>query len=316
MLLAMVAGGGGYVWSFARYTEPGPLSVERLLVVPAGTGVRSIATQLEQERVISDSLVFRVAVRARRDGRRLQAGEYRFQAGVNMQSVINLLISGKTVVRKVTIPEGLSSDQVISLLQRTEGLSGNVEAPAEGSLLPSTYHFSFGDGRDELVVRMSRALDQAMAELWLKRKPNLPFQTPREAVVLASIVEKETGLEGERRRIAGVFVNRLRKGMKLQSDPTVIYALAKGRGSLGRLLERRDLAVQSAYNTYLHKGLPPAPIANPGLAALKAVLNPLATRELYFVADGSGGHVFARTLKEHQRNVQRWRRIRSQRKTP
>ncbi len=307
-LLALLAAGGGYVWGYARYTGPGPLSMDKLLHVPSGQGVRGIARRLRDEGVVSNVWVFYAAVRTRRVAHRLQAGEYRFPVAINMRDVIDLLVAGKTVVRKLTVPEGLSSAAVVKLIARTEGLVGVAATPAEGSLLPDTYHFSYGDDTAGMIARMTAALDAAMAEMWPGRAPNLPFATPEEAVVLASMVEKETGLAAERPRIAAVFVNRLRKGMKLQSDPTVAYALTLGQRPLDRALTTVDLAFDSPFNTYVISGLQSMPIANPGRDSLRAVLNPMRSRELYFVADGTGGHVFARTFKEHKRNVRRWRK--------
>ena len=193
-----------------------------------------------------------------------------------------------------------------------DGLTGTIDArPLEGALLPETYHYSWGDGRPELIARMRRNMAQVLAELWPGRQSDLPLKTPGEALILASIVEKETAIATERRRVAAVFVNRLRRGMRLQSDPTVVYGVTGGTGRLARALNRQDLAKPTLYNTYRIDGLPPTPIANPGRASIEAVLNPLTTAELYFVADGSGGHAFAKTLAEHNKNVRRWRRLRT-----
>ncbi len=212
-----------------------------------------------------------------------------------------------------TLAEGLTSHEIVALVEQAEALEGAVEAvPSEGSLLPETYHYARGDRRGDLVVRMSRARDELLRVLWPGRAPNLPVATPEHAVVLASIVEKETGVAGERPLVASVFVNRLQKGMRLQSDPTVVYGLTGGTGPLGRALTRKDLQAPSPNNTYLNRGLPPGPIANPGRAALEAVLNPAQTAFLYFVADGSGGHAFAKTLAEHNRNVAKWRKFQKQ----
>ena len=209
------------------------------------------------------------------------------------------------------MPEGLTVAEVLALVGGAEGLAGEADgALAEGALLPETYNYSWGDDRGDLVDRMAAAMDAALAELWEGRADELPFDTPEEALVLASIVEKETGIAGERARVAAVFVNRLRRGMRLQSDPTVVYALTEGSGALGRQLIRDDLAVQHPYNTYVHAGLPPGPIANPGRASIAAALDPAVSGDLYFVADGSGGHAFAPTLAQHNRNVARWRRLR------
>jgi UPF0755 protein len=221
------------------------------------------------------------------------------------------------VVRRLTVPEGLTSAEVLALVGAAEGLVGELGSPPpEGALLPETYHYGYGDTRAGLIDRMRRAMRDALSEIWAKRLPDLPLGSPEEAAVLASLVEKETAVSSERARIASVFTNRLRRDMRLQSDPTVVFALTQGQGRLERPLRKADLEVDSPYNTYLVKGLPPAPIANPGRAALLAAVRPLATDEFYFVADGSGGHAFARTFKEHQANVRRWRQVQAeQRKT-
>ena len=214
------------------------------------------------------------------------------------------------MVRRLTVAEGLTTFDVLARLGATEGLKGLApQGLGEGQLLPETYHFSYGDARADIVRRMRAAMTSAVERLWAARVPDLPLNSPAEALILASIIEKETGLAEERARVASVFINRLRAGMRLQSDPTVVYALTHGQGKLGRRLTRTDLRDQSLYNTYVHKGLPPGPIANPGIAAIAAALNPARSGDLYFVADGSGGHVFARTLAAHNRNVRRWRKL-------
>jgi UPF0755 protein len=229
-----------------------------------------------------------------------------------MRGAVEILRKGDTVVRRVTIPEGLSSHQVVALLLQTPGLRGEVaEAPAEGTLLPETYHFSYGDERAVLLARMAEAMNTTLAKLWPKRDQGLPFASPDEARSLAAMVEKETSLAEERPRVAGVFINRLRRGMRLQSDPTVVYGLTGGARPLGRALSREDLDRPTPYNTYRIGGLPPGPIANPGRAAIWAVLHPMVSNELYFVADGTGGHAFAATFAQHRRNVRRWRRAKA-----
>lgn len=230
-----------------------------------------------------------------------------------MREVMDKLERGDTLVRRLTVPEGLTSREVAALLEQAEGLVGSMtEVPEEGSLLPETYHYSHGDSREGLIARMSEALDETLEALWRSRAGDLPLASPREALILASIVEKETGVPQERPLVASVFVNRLRKGMRLQSDPTVAYGLTLGGQPLDRPLTKKDLAQSTPYNTYLIQGLPPGPIASAGKAALEAVLAPADTELLYFVADGSGGHAFARSLEEHNRNVASWRRIQKQ----
>ena len=285
------------------------------LVIPAGTGVQGIATLLSDAGIIRDPLIFRLAARLYGADKQLKAGEYLFPTHVSIRTAIDILKGGETLVRRVTFPEGLTIKQIEAILWHADGLFESMPSPmVEGSLLPETYHFSWGDTRREIVVRMARAMDETLSELWANRKEGLPFATPAEAVVLASIVEKETGVAEERPLVAGVFINRLRAGMRLQSDPTVIYALSGGEGDLGRDLTRADLKILSPYNTYQNEGLPPGPIANPGRASLAAVLRPAETKALYFVADGNGGHVFADTLKAHNQNVAKWRKIRDAQK--
>ncbi|MEC8165372.1 MAG: endolytic transglycosylase MltG, partial [Pseudomonadota bacterium] len=228
--------------------------------------------------------------------------------------ILGLLMAGKTALRQVTIPEGLMVSEVVAILDVAPALEGTTPVPPEGSILPETYSYQFGETRAEVLNRMSKAMQHLLADLWANRKPGLPFKDPIEAVILASIVERETGVAEERSRVAGVFVNRLRRGMRLQSDPTVAYAATNGKQPLGRPLTRKDLDAAHPYNTYWIKGLPPSPISNPGRAALAATLNPLETDELYFVADGTGGHAFAKTLAEHNRNVAKWRKLQRERK--
>jgi len=310
--LVLIAGLLAY-FIIDRFERPGPLTADTVILIPQGSGVEAIARQLHEAGAIEDTLVFRLGVRLLRVGRELRAGEYLFPVALSNRDAIDLLRSGQTVVRRLTLAEGLTSQEIVALLEQAEALEGAVDSvPPEGSLLPETYHYARGDDRGELVARMGRARDELLSELWPRRAPNLPVATPEEAVVLASIVEKETGIAGERPQVASVFVNRLRKGMRLQSDPTVVYGLTGGTGPLGRALTRKDLQAPSPYNTYLNPGLPPGPIANPGRAALEAVLNPAQTPFLYFVADGSGGHAFAKTLAEHNRNVAKWRKLQMQ----
>ena len=304
LLAATIAG-----YAYEQYVRPGPLLVAAHVIVPRGASVADIAELLSTANVIFSPLLFRLAARVEHVGSSLRAGEYQFPAGTSMRQAVAMLRSGDVIVRKLTVPEGLSSRQVIALLGEAPGLEGEVVAfPAEGALLPATYNYSWGDGRNEMVRRMSGAMGAVLDELWASRDAGLPLVSPRDAVILASIVEKETALAFERPRVAAVFLNRLRAGMKLQADPTVAYAVWGGIPP-PRTLGAADLQINSPYNTYVYEGLPPGPIANPGRASLEAVLRPARCEDLFFVADGSGGHSFSRTLEEHNRNVARWRRL-------
>ena len=306
--LAIILAIAGWLYVHGRFDTPGPLREERTLVLPQGLGAFDIADRLAEAEVIDDPVLFVAGLWIEDKQHALKAGEYAFEALIAPRGVMEKLIAGDTVVRRVTIAEGMTSAEVVTALQAAPGLEGEIAAvPAEGSLLPETYHYARGDSRAALIERMRSGMVSLVDELWSARDPEVGLQDAGQAVVLASVVEKETAAAEERPIIAGVFLNRLRTGMRLQSDPTVIYALTGGKGPLGRPLARADLRVESPYNTYRHGGLPPGPIANPGRAALAAVLHPAETSALYFVADGSGGHAFAETLDEHNRNVARWR---------
>lgn len=316
VVLLGVVFGAVSVWAYAQFVRPGPLAAAKTVIISRGAGLDGIAAQLAAAGVLPGPLVFRVGAWLSGRDKSLRAGEYAFAARISPRQVVALLQSGKTVVRRLTVAEGLTTAQVLAQLNRTEGLEGDLPSPpGEGALLPETYHFSYGERRDAMVARMRAAMDETLARLWDSRAPGLPLKSPREALILASIVERETALPEERGRIAAVFLNRLGKGMRLQSDPTVAYALTGGLGPLGRPLSRADLKTPSPFNTYLIDGLPPGPVCNPGRAAMAAVLDPVATEDLYFVADGTGGHVFARTLGEHNRNVVRWRKFRKNQRT-
>ncbi len=311
-LLALLAGGLA-LYAIDRFERAGPLAADGIVYIPRGTGFDGITRRLEQAGVIDDQLIFRLGVRTLRAARGLRAGEYNFPAGVSMRGAVELLLSGETVVHRLTFPEGLTSAEALALIAGAEALEGNAgPVPPEGSILPETYHYARGDSRAELIARMRRDMEMVLGELWLERADGLPLDRREDAVILAAIVEKETAVPDERPLIASVYLNRLEKGMRLQSDPTVVYGLTGGTGPLGRALTHEDLQAANPYNTYLNAGLPPGPIANPGRATLAAVLHPAETGYLYFVADGSGGHRFARTLREHNRNVAKWRVIKKQ----
>lgn len=308
-LATAIAIGSVFAWGYAEFTRPGPLPVPRVVVVPSGAGLERISSTLHTNGVIQHPEVFALGAKLAGEARNLKAGEYRFPEHVSPRDAMAILKSGRTVARRLTFAEGLTVSQVVEKLIASDGLSGDVPSEiVEGSLLPETYHFSHGDDRAALLARMAQGMSRLLAELWPQRAPDLPYSTIEEAVVLASIIERETGLEEERGFIAGVFANRLRLGMRLQSDPTVAYGIAPG--GLGRPLSRADLKTPSPYNTYVIKGLPPMPICNPGAGSIRAALRPTKTDFLYFVADGTGGHAFARSLKEHNRNVAKWRRSR------
>jgi len=290
-------------WARVKIAEPGPAMAPVSVVIPKGTTSADIGALLKESDAIESSWLFLLATRL--SGRQsLLAGEYNFPARASLASIIEMMHRGQTVVRKVTIAEGLTVFQVLAQLRITEGLTGNAGlVPEEGSLLPQTYFFSLGDSREALLLRMTHAMNETIDDLWRHRAPNAPLNNKIDAIILASVVERETAIPEERAHIAAVFYNRLKLHMKLQSDPTVIFAVSNAEGLLDRPLTRDDLSVKSPYNTYQVDGLPPGPICNPGRASLEAVLHPAVSDDLYFVADGSGGHVFAKTLSEHNRNV-------------
>ena len=311
ILLALVGTAGGGILFYKQWHGRGPLTVDATVVIENGTSTTGIGRQLEEAGVVEDYRLFALGVHLFSGGRPLRAGEYKFGAGMSEEQVMRMMLSGATVARRITVPEGYTTAQILRLVSAAEGLVGELppDLPGEGHLLPETYFYTRGETRFTMINRMSEAMQQALQKLWDQRAADLPYDSIEKALALASIVEKETSSPTERAHIAGVFVNRLRKGMPLQSDPTVIYAVTNGSGPLGRPISSADLQVKSPYNSYLYKGLPPGPICNPGLAAIQAVLHPLATKDLYFVADGTGGHAFASTLAEHNKNVAAWRKI-------
>jgi UPF0755 protein len=307
--LAALAAAGWGIWTYAG---PGPTAKAgaTTVVLSKGAGVTGIADQLAAAHVISSKPVFVLA--AKLGGGSLKAGEYEFRSRISIAQVLAKLRAGRVVRHLITVPEGWTSEMAAEAVTRSPVLQGSVQTPAEGALLPETYEVRRGEERAAVMARMQEAQTKLLAQLWPSRQPGLPFTTPEQAVTLASIVEKETALPDERPRIAAVYINRLRAGMRLESDPTTIYGISRGR-PLGRGITRAELAEVNAYNTYQMAGLPPTPIANPGKAAIAAVLNPPQTSELFFVANGQGGHVFASTFAEHQKNVAHWREIERQR---
>jgi UPF0755 protein len=303
-----LAGAAGW-WVYREMTGPGPLTEARIVVIPPHTGLAGVADVLAQDGVVRHRLPLKIAAALSGDISALQAGEYEFPAGTSPLQATAIIASGKTVRHKLTIPEGLTSFAVVALVRAAPALAGNVGLPPpEGSLMPDTYFYRYGEQRGEILDRMTREMKHELAAVWARRQPDLPLANPEQLLILASIVERETARTDERPRIAAIFLNRLRLGMPLEADPTVIFALSDGGAKeFDRRLTRADLQTPSPYNTYVEKGLPPGPIDNPGNAALRAAARPAQTDDLYFVADGNGGHVFAKTLAEHNRNVAQYR---------
>ncbi|WP_158810876.1 endolytic transglycosylase MltG [Beijerinckia sp. L45] len=300
------------VWGEHRLREPGPLTADKVVFILKGS-TGDIVDKLADEGVIESPLTVQIALMVKNlqgDKERLKAGEYLFKRQATIDDVIATLVSGKQILHTITIPEGLTSQQVVQRLHDADVLVGDMrDPPKEGSILPETYKVARGSTRAELLSKMKDDQRKAVDQIWARRSPDLPLRSPYEMVTLASIVEKETGKADERSRVAGVFINRLRKHMRLQSDPTIVYGLVGGQGTLGHSISHDELLKPTAYNTYTIDGLPPGPIDNPGRAALEAVANPSRTGDLYFVADGTGGHAFADTIEQHNKNVIRWRQL-------
>jgi UPF0755 protein len=317
-LFLMLGAGAVAALLYHQFETPGPLAVSRVITVPKGEGRIEIATRLEREGAISNRWAFIANYLLRNSVHKpfeLKAGDYEIKKNASMADIMEMLTQGRGVLSKLTIPEGMTSLQIVEKLRGEEELVGDItEVPPEGSLLPDTYRFSKGMERRELIERMQAEMQRVLTTVWERRQPSLPISTPEEAIIFASIVEKETGRADERGRVAAVFMNRLKKGMRLQSDPTVIYGIAGGQGTLGRSITRADLDQKTAHNTYQIGGLPPTPICNPGRSAIEATLNPAATTDLYFVADGTGGHTFSDTLKEHNAAVTNWRKVEREKK--
>jgi len=312
LVLLLVAGLAVGLWFIQGWNGAGPAKQPTAVVIESGTSLIEAADQLEKAGVIASAERFLFQAKIFGSREPIKAGEYEFPARASHAEILSLLQDARTLQRMVTIPEGLPSVLVHERLMKAPTLTGEVPVPEEGSVLPNSYSYQRGEARAEVVKRMQAAMTKTLNELWPKRNPATVVKSPREAVILASIVEKETGKASERRMIAGVYSNRLRVGMKLDADPTVIYPITKGR-PLGRRILRSELNDDNGYNTYARAGLPPGPIANPGKESIAAVLNPAPTQALYFVADGTGGHVFANTLAEHEANRRKWYAIRKAR---
>ncbi|WP_454618694.1 endolytic transglycosylase MltG [Bradyrhizobium cenepequi] len=314
LIILMIGAGTAYYYGKQTLEAPGPLQEDKIVNIPQRAGKRDIADILQREGVIDvNPWVFIGSVFAMKASSDLKPGEYSFQKSASLRDVIGTIVEGKVVQHAVTIPEGLTSEQIVARLSDNDIFTGSVrEIPREGTLLPETYKFPRGTTREQVIQRMQQTQKRVLAEIWERRNPDIPVKTPEQLVTLASIVEKETGKADERSRVSAVFVNRLRQKIKLQSDPTIIYGLVGGKGTLGRPIKRSEIAQPSPYNTYVIDGLPPGPIANPGRASLEAAANPARTRDLFFVADGSGGHAFTETYDQHQKNVAKLRSMEKQ----
>lgn len=316
VVILLVAGGVVFYIGKQQFDKPGPSTTAETVMIPSSTGVREIAEMLERQGLINDARIFLVGLRMHGADSSIKAGEYEIKAHASMRDIMELLESGKSVLYSLTVPEGMTVTQAFEKIANTPELSGEMpeELPEEGSLATDTIRFTRGLPRQEVLDKLKAQQQHLIQDIWERRAEDLPLKDINEFVTLASIVEKETGRSDERSRVAAVFLNRLERGMRLQSDPTVIYGLFGGEGKpADRPIYKSDLETKTPYNTYLIDGLPPTPIANPGRAALEAVANPSRTDDLYFVADGTGGHVFATNLDEHNENVARWRKIERER---
>src|SRR3954470_2334063 len=314
LLIAMIGAGGVYYYGRQALEAPGPLKEDKIVNIPHRPGKRDIAETLNREGVTDvNPWAFIASVAALKASSDLKPGEYSFQKNASLRDVIATMVEGKVVQHAVTIPQGLTSEQIVARLSDNDIFTGSVrELPREGTLLPETYKFPRGTPRDQVIQRMQQAHKRVLTEIWERRSQDIPVKSPEQLVTLASIVEKETGKPDERSRVAAVFVNRLKQRIKLQSDPTIIYGLVGGKGTLGRPIKRSEITQPSPYNTYVIEGLPPGPISNPGRASLEAAANPARTRDLYFVADGTGGHAFTETYDLHQKNVAKLRAMERQ----
>jgi UPF0755 protein len=312
VFIVTISVGVAFVIGKQRFDLAGPLAQDKVVNIPRG-GIRDTADLLAREGVIDQPYLFMAGALVYKTRDDLKSGEYQFAKNASLREVVETIVEGKVVQHTLTLAEGLTSDQIVQRLLDNDVLAGNIrDIPREGTLLPETYRFTRGTTREQMIQRMQQAQRRAVQEIWERRMSDLPIRSPDQLAVLASIIEKETGKPEERTRVAAVFVNRLKQRMKLQSDPTIIYGLVGGKGSLGRPIQRNEIEQPTPYNTYVIDGLPPGPITNPGRSALEAAANPARTKELFFVADGTGGHAFADTYEQHQRNVARLRAIEAQ----
>jgi peptidoglycan lytic transglycosylase G len=317
LIVGMVFVGGIIGWGSSQMKGAGKFAEDIVFEVKKGDRFQAVSERLLEEGLISDARIFRISARYSGDNAKLKFGEYKIPAYSSMDEVLGIIVSGKALAYQVTIPEGLTSWQVVQLLNEEPLLTGEIldkDIPPEGSLAPNSYSISKGDDRAAIIRRMTLAQHKIITEAWELRAKDLPLASPDEALTLASIIEKETGVNSEREIVSSVFINRLNRGMKLQTDPTVIYGITKGKGVLGRGIRLSELRNKTEYNTYVIEGLPPTPIANPGRAAIEAALNPATTNFVFFVADGTGGHAFAETIGEHNKNVRQWRKIEAKRR--
>lgn len=314
-IILLIVGSAAFAALFAflgyrAFHAPNEIASETVFLVPNGQGLIRTARLLHESELISDPDVFKIGVMIKGEERNLKAGEFLIPPAQSMDNILSILVKGEVIQHSLTIPEGWTSWQIVNYLNTIENLTDPIEVlPTEGSLLPESYNYTHGTSRQALLSRMRNDQQVLLNRLWKNRDPGLPFDTIEEALILASIVERETAVPGERSHVAGVFMNRLHKGIRLQSDPTIIYGIDR-KGFLDRGLRRSEIAnKENLYNTYQINRLPPSPIAHPGRAAIEAVLHPMETNDIYFVADGTGGHVFAETLAQHKRNVAAWRKI-------
>src|SRR3954452_11267820 len=313
ILVLAIGAAVAYQYGKHRIETAGPLDRDKIVNIPKGLGLRDIADLLARENVIEQPMVFIGSVLVLKAKDDLKFGEYKFTKNITLRETIDVIVEGKVIQHSFTIPEGLTSEQIVARLAEVDFLAGNIrEIPKEGTLLPETYNFPRSTTREQAIQRMQQMHRRALQEIWERRSPDVPVKSQEALVTLASIVKKEPGRPDERSRVAAVFANRIRQRMKLQSDPTIIYGLVGGKGTLGRPIMRSEIEQQTPYNTYVVEGLPPGPIANPGRASLEATANPARTKELFFVADGTGGHAFAENLAQHQINVTKLRQFEQQ----